>query len=70
VALQGNMDPAVLYAKPEAIRAEVARILASFGQGSGQVFNLGHGITPEVDPQHAKAFFEAVHELSAQYHQQ
>ncbi|MCY1342312.1 Uroporphyrinogen decarboxylase [compost metagenome] len=68
VALQGNMDPAVLYAKPAAIRAEVARILAAYGQGSGQVFNLGHGITPEVDPAHAGAFFEAVHELSAQYH--
>ena len=69
VALQGNMDPAVLHAKPEAIRAEVARILAAYGQGTGQVFNLGHGITPEVPPEHAKAFFEAVHELSAQYHQ-
>ncbi|WP_252271692.1 uroporphyrinogen decarboxylase [Pseudomonas subflava] len=68
VALQGNMDPAVLHAKPEAIRAEVARILASYGPGDGQVFNLGHGITPEVPPEHAKAFFEAVHELSAQYH--
>ena len=69
VALQGNMDPAVLYAKPAAIRAEVARILAAYGAGSGHVFNLGHGITPEVDPAHAGAFFEAVHELSAQYHQ-
>ena len=70
VALQGNMDPAVLYARPEAIRAEVARILAAYGQGSGQIFNLGHGVTPEVKPENAKAFFEAVHELSAQYHQQ
>jgi uroporphyrinogen decarboxylase len=69
VALQGNMDPSVLYANPAAIRAEVGRILASYGQGSGQVFNLGHGITPEVDPEHARAFFEAVHELSGQYHQ-
>ena len=68
VALQGNMDPSVLYASPAAIRAEVARILASYGHGTGQVFNLGHGITPEVDPAHAGAFFEAVHELSAQYH--
>ncbi len=69
VALQGNMDPTVLYAKPSAIRDEVARILASYGQGSGHVFNLGHGITPEVNPAHAGAFIEAVHELSAQYHQ-
>nr|WP_286946919.1 uroporphyrinogen decarboxylase [Pseudomonas sp. UBA6718] len=68
VALQGNMDPAVLHAKPAAIRAEVARILAAYGPGNGQVFNLGHGITPEVPPEHAKAFFEAVHELSVQYH--
>jgi uroporphyrinogen decarboxylase len=68
VALQGNMDPTVLYAKPAAIRAEVARILASYGNGSGHVFNLGHGITPEVDPAHAGAFMEAVHEYSAQYH--
>jgi uroporphyrinogen decarboxylase len=63
------MDPTVLYAKPEAIRAEVGRILASYGHGTGHVFNLGHGITPEVDPEHAGAFINAVHELSAQYHQ-
>ena len=69
VALQGNMDPTVLYAKPEAIRQEVARILASYGHGTGHVFNLGHGITPEVDPEHAGVFINAVHELSAQYHQ-
>jgi len=69
VALQGNMDPSVLYAKPVAIRAEVGRILESYGQGSGHVFNLGHGITPEVDPAHAGAFIEAVHELSGRYHQ-
>ncbi len=68
VALQGNMDPAILYAKPERIRAEVARILASYGPGSGHIFNLGHGITPEVDPEHAGAFIRAVHEFSAQYH--
>lgn len=69
VSLQGNMDPTVLYARPEAIRKEVARILASYGSGTGHVFNLGHGITPEVDPANAGAFIEAVHELSAQYHQ-
>lgn len=68
VALQGNMDPTVLYANPTAIRAEVARILERYGHGSGHVFNLGHGITPEVDPRNAGAFIEAVHELSAQYH--
>jgi len=69
VALQGNMDPGILYAKPERIREEVASILASYGQGSGHVFNLGHGIHQFVDPEHAGAFIEAVHELSPQYHQ-
>jgi len=68
VALQGNMDPLMLYAKPERIRAEVAAILRSFGAGTGHVFNLGHGITPEVDPEHARVFIDAVHELSAPYH--
>lgn len=69
VALQGNMDPAVLYASPKRIRKEVAEILVSFGKGSGHVFNLGHGITPQVDPANAGAFIDAVHELSAPYHQ-
>ncbi|MGH8419878.1 MAG: uroporphyrinogen decarboxylase [Pseudomonas sp.] len=69
VALQGNMDPTVLYANPQAIRQEVANILKSYGSGTGHVFNLGHGITPEVDPANAGAFINAVHELSAQYHQ-
>lgn len=68
VALQGNMDPGILYASPERIRAEVGAILAAYGTGNGHVFNLGHGITPEVDPEHAGAFIRAVHELSAQYH--
>ncbi len=69
VALQGNMDPSILYASPERIRAEVAAILAGYGKGSGHVFNLGHGITPEVDPEHAGVFIRAVHELSGEYHQ-
>lgn len=68
VALQGNMDPTILYAKPERIRQEVTNILNSFGTGNGHVFNLGHGITPEVDPVHAGVFIEAVHELSAEFH--
>ncbi|MFT0211462.1 uroporphyrinogen decarboxylase [Pseudomonas sp. F1_0610] len=68
VALQGNMDPTVLYASPASIREEVARILASYGHGTGHIFNLGHGITPQVDPAHAGAFINAVHELSAKYH--
>ncbi len=68
VALQGNMDPAVLYASPERIRQEVAAILKSYGRGSGHVFNLGHGIHQHVDPQRAAAFIEAVHELSPSWH--
>lgn len=68
VALQGNMDPSILYASPARIEAEVATILASYGQGNGHVFNLGHGIHPEVDPEHAGAFIEAVHKLSPAYH--
>jgi uroporphyrinogen decarboxylase len=70
VALQGNLDPSVLYAPPAAIRAEVGRVLASYGRGHGHVFNLGHGIHPDVDPEHAGAMVAAVHELSPQYHSQ
>lgn len=69
VALQGNLDPAALYAAPTAIRAEVARVLASYGAGSGHVFNLGHGIAQDVPVEHAGAMIEAVHELSVSYHQ-
>ncbi|MFB9888132.1 uroporphyrinogen decarboxylase [Balneatrix alpica] len=69
VALQGNMDPCVLYAGSERIRQEVAAILASYGAHDGHVFNLGHGIHQFVDPEHARIFVEAVHELSAPYHQ-
>ena len=66
VALQGNMDPCILYAEPKVIRAEVKRILEAFGSGSGHVFNLGHGITPGVDPEHVAVFVDAVHEFSAE----
>lgn len=68
VALQGNMDPTMLYASPAAIRKEVGQILASYGSGPGHVFNLGHGITPQVNPDHVSAFVDSVHELSGQYH--
>ncbi len=67
-ALQGNLDPCVLYAQPGRIREEVARVLASFGHGHGHVFNLGHGIHPAIPPEHAAAMIQAVHELSPQYH--
>jgi len=70
VALQGNLDPAMLYASPDRIREGVAAVLESYGQGPGHIFNLGHGITPGVDPEHAAAMVAAVHELSPAYHQQ
>jgi uroporphyrinogen decarboxylase len=68
VALQGNLDPLCLLAKPERIRAEVARVLASYGAGVGHVFNLGHGILPQTPPEHAAAMIEAVRALSPTYH--
>jgi uroporphyrinogen decarboxylase len=68
VALQGNIDPAVLFSTPEVIRAEVEKVLASYGYGSGHVFNLGHGISQFTDPANAGALVEAVHELSRKYH--
>ena len=68
VALQGNLDPSVLYASPQHIREQVAKVLASFGKGNGHVFNLGHGIHPGIPPEHAAAMVGAVHELSAAYH--
>ena len=68
VALQGNMDPSMLYAPPARIEEEVATILAGVGHGEGHVFNLGHGIHQDVPPEHAGVFVEAVHRLSEQYH--
>ena len=69
VALQGNFDPFALFGTPDAIKAEAARILADFGNGSGHVFNLGHGINQHADPEHAKILVDTVHELSRPYHQ-
>jgi uroporphyrinogen decarboxylase len=68
VALQGNLDPSVLLASKKVIRREVSETLNSFGQGSGHVFNLGHGITPDVDPEHLSALVSAVWELSPGFH--
>jgi uroporphyrinogen decarboxylase len=68
VALQGNLDPATLRESPEVIRQGVADTLASYGNGPGHVFNLGHGITPDIDPDHLGVLVDAVHELSPQYH--
>ena len=68
VALQGNMDPSVLYAPAARIEQEVQNILAGFGEGSGHVFNLGHGIHQDVPTESPKVFVDAVHEFSKQYH--
>lgn len=68
VALQGNIDPTVLFATPEVIRGEVEKVLTSFGYGSGHVFNLGHGISQFTNPDNAAALVQAVHELSRKYH--
>ena len=69
VALQGNLDPMALYAKPEIITEKVKTILQKYGNGSGHVFNLGHGILPDINPEHVKAMVDAVHEYSRTYHQ-
>ena len=64
VALQGNIDPNVLFAEPAQIRAEVARTLASFGPGDGHIFNLGHGISQHTRPENVTVLVDTVHELS------
>jgi uroporphyrinogen decarboxylase len=69
VALQGNMDPCVLYASGDRVEQEVASILAAYGKGTGHVFNLGHGIHPSVNPENMAHLVDAVHQHSAQYHQ-
>jgi uroporphyrinogen decarboxylase len=61
MALQGNLDPNVLFAPPEAIEREAKRILASYGTGPGHVFNLGHGVSQFTSPDHVHALVEAVH---------
>jgi uroporphyrinogen decarboxylase len=65
VCLQGNMDPAVLRSNPKRIIEEVKTILMQFGCGTGHVFNLGHGVTPDIKPANVKVFIDAVHELSS-----
>ena len=69
VALQGNLDPATLYGSPDAIRVQVQRALDSYAAGNGgsrdgHVFNLGHGMSPDMNPDHVAALVDAVHELS------
>ncbi|NOZ09584.1 MAG: uroporphyrinogen decarboxylase [Gammaproteobacteria bacterium] len=69
VALQGNMDPSILYASASRIEQEVDTILSSYGAGSGLVFNLGHGIHQHIEPEKVTVLVEAVHRLSPPYHQ-
>ena len=61
VALQGNLDPAVLYASAGRVREEVRKILDAYGPGPGHVFNLGHGIHPTIDPENVAALVDEVH---------
>jgi len=62
------MDPCILYSSPERIQEEVKSVLASYGQGNGHVFNLGHGIHQHIDPENVSVFIDSVHEFSGQYH--
>lgn len=68
VALQGNLDPTVLYGNKNYIHQEVKRVLSSYGKGNGHIFNLGHGILPDIDPEKVKALVEFVREESRLFH--
>jgi len=68
VAIQGNLDPTVLYAEPNFIKREAKKVLQSFGEGNGHIFNLGHGILPDIKPEHAKALVDFVKEESKKFH--
>ena len=70
VALQGNLDPAILLSKPQAIEKEVIRILDGYGHGHGHIFNLGHGITEHTPPEHVDVMLTTVREYSQQFHTQ
>jgi uroporphyrinogen decarboxylase len=67
-ALQGNLDPSVLLASPEAVRREVRKALEAFGEGAGHVFNLGHGVPQFARPENVAELVAAVHELSPDFH--
>lgn len=68
VALQGNLDPDTLRLNDEEIEQGVAKVLRSFGKGNGHIFNLGHGIKPDIDPDKVTVMVDAVHRLSQAYH--
>ncbi|MGB5529678.1 MAG: uroporphyrinogen decarboxylase [Ignavibacteriaceae bacterium] len=68
VAIQGNLDPTVLYADPAFIRREARKVMESFGKGHGHIFNLGHGILPDIDPENLKVLVNYVKEESKSFH--
>jgi uroporphyrinogen decarboxylase len=68
VALQGNMDPTVLFSSPQRVRSAVEDVLASYGDGPGHIFNLGHGVLPDTPVENVLAFVEAVADASPKYH--
>ena len=68
-ALQGNLDPCVLFASEDMIEQHVNRVLASYGHGPGHIFNLGHGILPNTAPEKARFLVSCVKDLSIKYHQ-
>ncbi|HUX23508.1 MAG TPA: uroporphyrinogen decarboxylase family protein, partial [Burkholderiales bacterium] len=68
VALQGNLDPAVLFAPAEVVQREAEKTLAAFGFGDGHVFNLGHGISQFTPPDAVKILVDCVHQSSLRYH--
>jgi uroporphyrinogen decarboxylase len=68
VAIQGNLDPTVLYADPNFIKREARKVLESFGKGDGHIFNLGHGILPDIDPENVKVLVNYVKEESGLFH--
>lgn len=70
VALQGNLDPTILYANKDYLKEEVKNVLASFGKGNGHIFNLGHGVLPDIDPENVKALVQYVKEESKVFHRQ
>jgi uroporphyrinogen decarboxylase len=67
-ALQGNLDPGVLFGSPERIRNEAQAVLAAYGHGTGHVFNLGHGVSQYTDPDSVGVLVDAVHESSRAFH--
>jgi uroporphyrinogen decarboxylase len=69
-ALQGNLDPTVLYGSPELIKQEAEKVLESYGEGNGHIFNLGHGILPDVNPDNLRVLVNYVKEASRKYHKE